>query len=79
MPTLEDNGFVIWDSHAIAAYLVHKNSKYNSMYPSQPKLRAMIDQRLYFDSGILYPTLYKIIVSTNSVKRKYLTMHLKQV
>lgn len=38
------------------------------MYPNHPKLRALVDQRLHFDSGILYPTLYKIIVSTNSLE-----------
>ncbi|KAF4531265.1 hypothetical protein B566_EDAN019338 [Ephemera danica] len=63
VPTLDDNGFYIWDSHAINAYLVTKYGKNDSLYPRDPQKRAIIDQRLHFDSGILFPLSGQIFVS----------------
>ncbi|XP_045516909.1 glutathione S-transferase 1-like, partial [Pieris brassicae] len=36
-------------SHAISMYLINKYAKDDSLYPSEPKLRAIVDQRLHFD------------------------------
>lgn len=63
VPTLQDGDFVVWDSHAINAYLVGKYGKDDSLYPKDLQKRAIIDQRLHFDSGILFPRLAAIIVS----------------
>ncbi|PZC82948.1 hypothetical protein B5X24_HaOG200230 [Helicoverpa armigera] len=57
VPLLKDDDFYIWDSHAIAIYLVTKYGADDSLYPADPKKRAVIDQRLHFDSGILFPAL----------------------
>ncbi|XP_049885731.1 glutathione S-transferase 1-like [Pectinophora gossypiella] len=57
IPTLKDDDFVIWDSHAISSYLVNKYASDESLYPGEIKMRAIIDQRLHFDSGILFPAL----------------------
>ncbi|XP_013166326.1 PREDICTED: glutathione S-transferase 1-like [Papilio xuthus] len=57
VPTLQDDDFYVWDSHAIAVYLLTKYSKNTTLYPSDPKQRAIIDQRLHFDTGILFPSL----------------------
>ncbi|XP_073817742.1 glutathione S-transferase 4-like [Musca autumnalis] len=55
IPTLVDNGFAIWESRAIMIYLVEKYGKQDDpLYPSCPKKRALINQRLYFDMGTLY-------------------------
>ncbi|XP_030382129.1 glutathione S-transferase 1-like [Scaptodrosophila lebanonensis] len=54
VPTLEDNGQFIWDSHAIMAYLVRKYGKDDSLYPKDPILRAIVDQRLHFESGVVF-------------------------
>ncbi|XP_050679349.1 glutathione S-transferase 1-like [Leptidea sinapis] len=57
IPTLVDDDFVVWDSHAIVTYLVTKYGKDDSLYPTDAKKRAIIDQRLHFDTGILFPAL----------------------
>lgn len=54
VPTLEDNGFVLYDSHAIMGYLVGKYAKDKSLYPEEVQKRAIIDSRLHFDSSILF-------------------------
>uniref|UniRef100_A0A6P4E5W3 Uncharacterized protein LOC108036985 n=1 Tax=Drosophila rhopaloa TaxID=1041015 RepID=A0A6P4E5W3_DRORH len=62
IPTLVDNGFVVWESRAIVVYLVEKYGKTDSpLFPKDPKKRALINQRLYFDMGTLYDALSKYI------------------
>lgn len=54
IPTLNDNGFSIWESRAILGYLVEQYGKDDSLYPKDAKKRAVVNQRLYFDMGVLY-------------------------
>ncbi|KAL5291887.1 GstE2.2 family protein [Megaselia abdita] len=54
VPVLDDDGRYIIDGHAILSYLVDQYGKDDSLYPKDPFQRAMVDQRLHFDSGILY-------------------------
>ncbi|KPJ20604.1 Glutathione S-transferase 1-1 [Papilio xuthus] len=61
-PVIVDDGFALSESRAIAKYLVAKygNNKY---YPQAIKTRALVDQRLDFDIGTLYPKLIDIYFS----------------
>lgn len=64
MPTLKDGDFVMWESRAIATYLVDaKFPSGNSLYPKNLEKRAIVDQRLYFDAGTFYPSIRSICVS----------------
>ncbi|KAM3960309.1 glutathione S-transferase 1 [Aphomia sociella] len=54
VPTLADDGFVLWESRAIACYLADKYGKDDQLYPKDLQRRALINQRLYFDSSSLY-------------------------
>ncbi|XP_002031489.2 uncharacterized protein LOC6606689 [Drosophila sechellia] len=67
IPTLVDNGFTIWESRAILVYLVEKYGKDDALYPKDIQKQAVINQRLYFDMALMYPTLanyyYKALTS----------------
>ncbi|KAK5642217.1 hypothetical protein RI129_008384 [Pyrocoelia pectoralis] len=60
IPTLDDGGNVICDSHAIDTYLVDKYGKDDSLYPKDLYQRALVNQKLAFNLGMLYPVLKEI-------------------
>lgn len=62
VPVLEDDGRYVIDGHAILSYLVDQYGEDDSLYPKDPYQRAMVDQRLHFDSGILYIRLRNLSV-----------------
>lgn len=53
IPTLVDDDFSIWESKAIIIYLIDKYAKDDSLYPVDPKIMAIINQRFFFDMGTL--------------------------
>ncbi|XP_036143322.1 glutathione S-transferase D1 isoform X1 [Monomorium pharaonis] len=61
VPTIDDNGFILCESRPIMAYLVSKYARNDSLYPKDPKERAIVDQRMYFDAG-LFANLLKCYI-----------------
>ncbi|XP_048000279.1 glutathione S-transferase 1-like [Leguminivora glycinivorella] len=60
IPTMDDNGFILWESRAIMAYLVNAYGRDDTLYPKNPRLRATVDSRLNFDQGTLFLRYYNL-------------------
>lgn len=63
VPVVEDDDVVISESRAIMAYLVDKHSPENTLYPSDPKARYIINHRLYYDATIFSPRIMDTFVN----------------
>ncbi|EAT40303.1 AAEL007962-PA [Aedes aegypti] len=54
---VDEDGTIVYDSHAIIIYLVSKYAKDDSLYPKDIATRAKINAALHFDSGVLFARL----------------------
>nr|UUB32748.1 glutathione S-transferase GSTe12 [Dendroctonus valens] len=54
VPALDDEGLIIWDSHAILVHLQDKYGKDTDLYPKDTEKKLKILQFLNFDCGILF-------------------------
>uniref|UniRef100_A0A182PZ42 glutathione transferase n=1 Tax=Anopheles epiroticus TaxID=199890 RepID=A0A182PZ42_9DIPT len=62
VPTIDDNGVALYDSHAIIIYLVSKYAKDESLYPTKDLVKqANINALLHFESGVLFARLRWIL------------------
>lgn len=57
IPVLDDNGFILTDSHVIISYLADNYGKDDSLYPRDVQIRALVNQYLYFDMDYLFKAL----------------------
>ncbi|XP_050557506.1 uncharacterized protein LOC118261723 [Spodoptera frugiperda] len=60
VPVMEDGDVTLHDSHAIMAYLADTYGKDESWYPKDVKKRALVNQKLFFDTAIIFPRLRNI-------------------
>lgn len=62
IPVLDDNGTIVSDSHVICSYLADKYAGENdSLYPKEPAQRRLVDARLFYDCGHLFPRVRFIV------------------
>jgi len=59
LPTLEDDGFVVWESNAIICYLAAKYGD-GQLLPVDPAGRAIVDQWLYWLTSALGPAIGRV-------------------
>lgn len=61
IPTIDDNGFILWESRAILTYLIE--SKAPELVPTSPKEKAIVNQRLHYELGGLTNKTTQIVVN----------------
>ncbi|KAK5642239.1 hypothetical protein RI129_008406 [Pyrocoelia pectoralis] len=61
LPTLIDDELIISDGHAISAYLVAKYGSNSNLYPQELDKRAIVDEKLHFNSNVLLPRLDNLL------------------
>lgn len=71
VPTIEDDGFVLWESNAIVRYLAAKPGA-GGLWPADPKARARADQWMDWQVSTFWPairTLFMGLVRTPEPER----------
>ncbi|XP_058837625.1 glutathione S-transferase 1-1 isoform X2 [Topomyia yanbarensis] len=63
IPVLDDEGFYLSESNAILQYICDKHAPDNSLYPKEPKQRALVNHRLCFNSAFLYPQISAYVMA----------------
>ncbi|CAG2166244.1 unnamed protein product [Oppiella nova] len=62
IPTIVDEGFVLWESRAIMQYLCNKYDVSGTLYPREPKKRAIVDRWLNFDITLMGSYKYGVMM-----------------
>ncbi|XP_050293857.1 glutathione S-transferase 1-like isoform X2 [Anthonomus grandis grandis] len=61
IPTLVDEDFISWDTHAILSHLVAKYGTDDSLYPKDSEMKNKVDQMLFMESDTLCPRVDGVI------------------
>lgn len=56
VPTIDDDGFVLWESHAIVRYLAARDAE-GTLWPVDAQARARADQWMDWNVSTLWPAL----------------------
>jgi len=57
VPTINDDGFILWESHSIMRYLARKYDATKSLYPEDAQLSARVDQWLDWYNTVAWPLM----------------------
>lgn len=60
VPTIDDDGFILWESRSILAYLMETRAAH--LLPTSPKEKAILNQRLQFELGGLTDKMRSLFV-----------------
>ncbi|MFP6747755.1 MAG: glutathione S-transferase family protein [Alphaproteobacteria bacterium] len=55
VPVLDDDGYVLWESHSILRYLAKKHG--GALYPGEPRAGADVDKWMDWQLGFLQPAI----------------------
>ena len=72
IPTLVDGTFTLWESNAILRYLAMEYGPSSLLYPTDPKVRVLIERWLDWSIGTLAPAerpVFTTLVRTSAEKR----------
>ena len=61
VPTLDEDGFVLWESNAIVRYLASKYAM-GRLWPTEPRMRAIADQWMDWQTSTFWPVLRPLFV-----------------
>lgn len=62
VPSLVDGDISVFESSAIAIYLVDKYAKEYSLYPKNLTERTKVNEHLFYVSSYLFPRIYQLFV-----------------
>lgn len=61
-PTLDDDGFILYESSAICCYLCNKYAPSSSLYPACPRKKALVDQVLATITSTIQPHYFAFFI-----------------
>lgn len=62
VPALVDDDVYVWDSHAIAIYLVERYAQDDVLYPKDIMMRTKVNQMLFFEATVLFQRLFDMVI-----------------
>lgn len=63
VPALIDDDFKVFDSSAIAIYMVEKYAKEDSLYPKDLKERTKVNEILFYVGNYIFPRVFQLFVA----------------
>jgi len=57
VPMIDDNGFILWESHAIMRYLAKKHDASGQVFPTDPLIQAKIEQWHDWYNTVCWPPM----------------------